>query len=31
MDEVLSPSQTCGPLYGFALIFDGSERAVDPG
>jgi protocatechuate 3,4-dioxygenase alpha subunit len=31
MDEVLSPSQTCGPLYGFALIFDGSEQAVDPG
>ena len=31
MDEVLSPSQTCGPLYGFALIFDGSDQAVDPG
>lgn len=25
-----SPSQTSGPLWGFALIFDGSENAVDP-
>jgi protocatechuate 3,4-dioxygenase alpha subunit len=31
MDPVLSPSQTCGPLYGFALMFEGSEHAVDPG
>jgi len=26
----LSPSQTIGPLYGFALIFQGSEHAVEP-
>jgi protocatechuate 3,4-dioxygenase alpha subunit len=26
-----SPSQTIGPLYGFALMFDGSENAVEPG
>lgn len=25
-----SPSQTSGPLWGFALMFDGSENAVDP-
>ena len=25
-----SPSQTSGPLWGFALLFDGSEHAVDP-
>ena len=25
-----SPSQTSGPLWGFALLFDGSENAVDP-
>ena len=30
-DTVLSPSQTCGPMYGFALMFEGSERAVEPG
>jgi protocatechuate 3,4-dioxygenase alpha subunit len=27
---VLSPSQTIGPLYGFALMFEGSENAVEP-
>ncbi|MGH2852054.1 MAG: protocatechuate 3,4-dioxygenase subunit alpha [Solirubrobacteraceae bacterium] len=26
-----SPSQTSGPLFGFALIFDGCEEAVPPG
>jgi protocatechuate 3,4-dioxygenase alpha subunit len=26
-----SPSQTSGPLWGFALLFEGSEHAVDPG
>ena len=25
-----NPSQTLGPLYGFALMFEGSENAVDP-
>lgn len=25
-----SPSQTSGPLWGFALLFQGSEQAVDP-
>lgn len=30
MTEVMSPSQTLGPLYGFALMFEGSEHAVDP-
>jgi protocatechuate 3,4-dioxygenase alpha subunit len=28
--EVQSPSQTSGPLFGFALLFDGSEEAVPP-
>jgi protocatechuate 3,4-dioxygenase alpha subunit len=28
---VLSPSQTSGPMYGFALLFDGCEQAVAPG
>ncbi|MTD53164.1 protocatechuate 3,4-dioxygenase subunit alpha [Amycolatopsis pithecellobii] len=28
MSDVISPSQTIGPLYGFALMFDGSERTV---
>jgi protocatechuate 3,4-dioxygenase, alpha subunit len=28
MDQ--SPSQTSGPLFGFALLFDGSEEAVAP-
>jgi protocatechuate 3,4-dioxygenase, alpha subunit len=27
---VPSPSQTSGPLWGFALIFEGSENALDP-
>jgi protocatechuate 3,4-dioxygenase, alpha subunit len=26
-----TPSQTAGPLFGFALMFDGCEHAVDPG
>lgn len=30
-DDVLSPSQTPGPMYGFALMFEGSERTVDEG
>jgi protocatechuate 3,4-dioxygenase alpha subunit len=25
-----SPSQTAGPLWGFALLFEGSENLVDP-
>jgi protocatechuate 3,4-dioxygenase, beta subunit len=28
--ETTSPSQTIGPLYGFALIWPGSELAADP-
>ena len=31
MPELQSPSQTSGPLFGFALIFDGCEEAVAPG
>lgn len=31
MSIVLTPSQTCGPLYGFALITKGSDEAVPPG
>ena len=31
MSEVTSPSQTSGPLFGFALLWEGSEAAVDPG
>jgi protocatechuate 3,4-dioxygenase alpha subunit len=27
---VASPSQTTGPLWGFALMFDGCQHAVDP-
>jgi len=27
---VVSPSQTIGPLYGYALMFDGCECAVEP-
>jgi protocatechuate 3,4-dioxygenase alpha subunit len=27
---VISPSQTIGPMWGFALIFDGCDEAVDP-
>ena len=30
MELVLSPSQTPGPMYGFALIFEGCDRAVEP-
>jgi len=30
MTEPLSPSQTIGPLWGFALMFEGSAQAVDP-
>lgn len=29
MSEVTSPSQTSGPLFGYALLWDGSEAAVD--
>jgi protocatechuate 3,4-dioxygenase alpha subunit len=29
-DEIVTPSQTIGPLYGFSLIFAGCEYAVDP-
>jgi protocatechuate 3,4-dioxygenase, alpha subunit len=29
--DVMSPSQTIGPLYGFALMFEGSNATVDPG
>lgn len=28
--DVPSPSQTIGPLYGFALMFEGSENMVEP-
>lgn len=28
-DDVLSPSQTPGPMYGFALMFEGCELAVE--
>jgi protocatechuate 3,4-dioxygenase alpha subunit len=31
VSELQSPSQTSGPLFGFALIFDGCEEAVPPG
>jgi protocatechuate 3,4-dioxygenase, alpha subunit len=31
MSEVTSPSQTSGPLFGYALLWEGSEAAVDPG
>jgi protocatechuate 3,4-dioxygenase, alpha subunit len=31
VDAVLSPSQTPGPMFGFALMFEGCERAVDEG
>ena len=30
LTESLSPSQTIGPLYGFCLLFPGSENTVDP-
>jgi protocatechuate 3,4-dioxygenase, alpha subunit len=29
MGEVSSPSQTSGPLFGFALLWEGSEAAVE--
>ena len=29
--EVLSPSQTPGPMYGFALMFEGCDRSVEEG
>jgi protocatechuate 3,4-dioxygenase, beta subunit len=29
--ETTSPSQTIGPLYGFALMWPGCEQAADPG
>ena len=28
--EFMTPSQTIGPRFGFSLMFDGSERAVEP-
>lgn len=31
MPEVHTPSQTIGPLYGFALLFCGSENMMPPG
>ena len=30
MPEIPSPSQTIGPLYGFALMFEGAHQAVAP-
>jgi protocatechuate 3,4-dioxygenase, alpha subunit len=30
LTETMSPSQTIGPLYGFCLLFPGSENTVDP-
>lgn len=27
---ILTPSQTLGPMYGFALVFEGADHAVDP-
>ena len=30
MAEIQNPSQTIGPLYGFALMFEGSHEAVPP-
>lgn len=30
LSGVPSPSQTIGPLYGFALMFEGSEQMVEP-
>jgi protocatechuate 3,4-dioxygenase alpha subunit len=30
VDRVLSPSQTIWPLYGFSLMFEGSQNAVPP-
>ena len=31
MSEVQTPSQTSGPLFGFALMFDGCDEAVPAG
>jgi protocatechuate 3,4-dioxygenase alpha subunit len=31
VNEAHTPSQTAGPLFGFALLFDGCEAAVAPG
>jgi protocatechuate 3,4-dioxygenase alpha subunit len=31
MADMQSPSQTSGPLFGFALMFEGSNEAVPPG
>lgn len=28
--DIRSPSQTSGPLWGFALMFDGSQNSIDP-
>ncbi|PXY24703.1 protocatechuate 3,4-dioxygenase subunit alpha [Prauserella muralis] len=30
MSGVCSPSQTIGPLYGYALMFDGSNQTIEP-
>ena len=30
MNAMQSPSQTSGPLFGFALLFEGSDEAVPP-
>lgn len=30
MSQVPTPSQTCGPLFGFALLFEGSTQMADP-
>jgi len=30
LSEVNTPSQTSGPLFGYAMLWEGSEAAVDP-
>jgi protocatechuate 3,4-dioxygenase, alpha subunit len=30
VELVRTPSQTSGPMFGFSLLFDGCDRAVDP-
>ncbi len=30
MSDILTPAQTCGPLFGFALFPEGLNQAVDP-
>lgn len=30
MSEILTPAQTCGPLFGFALFPEGLNQALDP-